>query len=546
MAPPRIALKRTLLLVGGLGFLALPACVGLPRYQEPVAPPPPAVQANTEPASPVLPAPTPAPLPVVPAAKAEERPLPINLPTALQLANARPIDVSLAAQRLQVAAAQLDRADVLWLPTLYLGVDYARHDGQIQDVAGNVFTTSKSSFMVGAGPGLSFAVTDALYAPLVARQVVRARQADVQTARNDSLFAVAEAYFNVQQARGELAGSLDARRRAEDVLQRAEKLAPGGRIPAVEVNRVKTELARRRQAAEAAAERWQTASADLARLLRLDPGVLVEPAEPPQLRVDLFDSNRSADELIPLALTNRPELASQQALVEATLARIRQEKIRPLVPSVLLRGNATNPGGTLSSGYFGGGINDKLSNFGARNSLDLQLVWEFQNLGFGNGASVRERRAESQVAVLEAFRTQDRVAAEVVQALAQAKRSANRARDAEEGVRNAVETADKNLEGLGQTLRTGELLILAIRPQEVVAAVQALDQAYRDYYTAVADANRAQFRLYRALGQPAQCAVQVQQVPVLAPPVMQGSAPTPPAADPRPSPTRPEPIGREP
>ena len=43
-----------------------------------------------------------------------------------------------------------------------------------------------------------------------------------------------------------------------------------------------------------------------------------------------------------------------------------------------------------------------------------------------------------------------------------------------------------------------------IRPQEAVAAVQALAQAYNDYYGAVADYNRAQFRLYRALGHPAQ------------------------------------------
>ena len=36
------------------------------------------------------------------------------------------------------------------------------------------------------------------------------------------------------------------------------------------------------------------------------------------------------------------------------------------------------------------------------------------------------------------------------------------------------------------------------------AAVTALDQAYRDYYAAVGDHNRAQFQLYRALGHPAQ------------------------------------------
>jgi hypothetical protein len=34
--------------------------------------------------------------------------------------------------------------------------------------------------------------------------------------------------------------------------------------------------------------------------------------------------------------------------------------------------------------------------------------------------------------------------------------------------------------------------------------VQALAQAYNDYYGAVADYDRSQFRLYRALGHPAQ------------------------------------------
>jgi hypothetical protein len=45
-------------------------------------------------------------------------------------------------------------------------------------------------------------------------------------------------------------------------------------------------------------------------------------------------------------------------------------------------------------------------------------------------------------------------------------------------------------------------LIPIVRPQEAVASLQALAQAYTDYFTAVTDFNRAQFRLYRALGNP--------------------------------------------
>jgi outer membrane protein TolC len=444
-----------------------------------------------------------------PAPIAADKPLPINLPTALQLANVRPLDIALASERIRVAAAQLERAQVLWLPTIYLGTDYFRHDGQIQDVGGNVFGTSKSNFMIGAGPYAVFAVTDALFAPLAERQVVRAREAALQTARNDSLLTVAEAYFNVQQARGELAGAVDAAQRAKEVVRRTVALTEGGEgiLAEVDVVRARTEFARRDQALDTARERWRVASADLVRVLRMDPTALIDPLEAPHLRVTLVGLDKPVDDLIPLALTNRPELAAQQALVQATLVRIRQERLRPLIPSVVLRGASTNPAGTLGGGYFGGGKNDNLSNFGARGDIDLQVLWEFQNLTFGNKALVNQRRAENQLAVLDLFRLQDQVAADVVQAYAQAQSAVSRVGKAENGLKDAVESANKNFEGLGQTKTVGEkakAILLVIRPQEVVAAIQALAQSYNDYFAAVADYNRAQFRLYRALGQPAQ------------------------------------------
>jgi outer membrane protein TolC len=187
------------------------------------------------------------------------------------------------------------------------------------------------------------------------------------------------------------------------------------------------------------------------------------------------------------------------------LQRLRQERLRPLIPSVLVRGGSTNPAGTLGGGYFGGGRNDDLSRFDWRLDVGVQVVWEWQNLGFGNVARVNERRAENQLAVLELFRAQDRIAAEVVQAHAQAQSAAARVREAEAGLKDAVESADKNFEGMGQTKRLGgDVILLLIRPQEVVASLQALGQAYSDYYRAVADYDQAQFRLFRALGQPAQ------------------------------------------
>lgn len=149
-------------------------------------------------------------------------------------------------------------------------------------------------------------------------------------------------------------------------------------------------------------------------------------------------------------------------------------------------------------------MNDAMSNFGARGDFDVQVLWEFQNLGFGNHARVAEQRAEHRLAVLESFRLQDQVAAEVARAYALARSAAARLTDAEAGVKDAVQTVEKSFEGLSQTRRAGNLIVLVIRPQEAVAAVQSLSQAYSDYYGAMADYNRAQIRLYHALGQPAQ------------------------------------------
>jgi hypothetical protein len=95
------------------------------------------------------------------------------------------------------------------------------------------------------------------------------------------------------------------------------------------------------------------------------------------------------------------------------------------------------------------------------------------------------------------------VAAEVAQAYAQAHQAARRADLAEAGLRAAAASAEKNLAALSATREKGGVVQTLVRPLEAVAAVQALAQAYSDYYGAVADYDRAQFRLYRALGQSA-------------------------------------------
>ena len=70
-------------------------------------------------------------------------------------------------------------------------------------------------------------------------------------------------------------------------------------------------------------------------------------------------------------------------------------------------------------------------------------------------------------------------------------------------MRSSLITFNGNYEGLRQTTRFGDVLVEVFRPQEVVYALQRLKAAFDEYYTTVAEYNRAQFEMFHALGYPA-------------------------------------------
>jgi outer membrane protein TolC len=181
-------------------------------------------------------------------------------------------------------------------------------------------------------------------------------------------------------------------------------------------------LANLEQQAQSARQDWRVSSANLTRVLRLDPAAVLAPLEPPHLQVTLISPKELLDPLIEVGLTSRPELASQQAVVQATLIRLKQERMRPLIPSLILQSNAT-PDETLGVGVIGSGTHS-LNSWAGRNDWDAQIVWQVKNLGFGNHGLVTQRRGEQKQALLQLFQIQDQVAADVTQAYAQVQAAA--------------------------------------------------------------------------------------------------------------------------
>ena len=436
---------------------------------------------------------------------------PINLATALRLSDARPLIVAAAQASVWVAEAQLTRAKVLWVPQLNLGFDYIRHDGGGPDFNKGIMTApSVNYFYGGAGMTQIVALTDVVFDPLAARQVLNSRQFDIQSAKNDALLMTANAYFQVHQYRGLYAGALYTVERGHDLIDRISRLSKD-LVPRVEVDRARNMVADLEQQATSAREMWRVHSADLTQVLRLDPRAVVVPLEHDHLQITLIDPARPLDDLIPVGLTNRPELASNQALVQAVVARIRREKGRILLPSILINGFQT-PDELLQAGVFGMGPNNKLNQWTGRDDVSLQAIWQLEAMGIGNLARIKEQRGEQSRAIIELFKTQDMVAGDVTRAQARLQSAAARVSQADRALRSSLISFNGNYEGLQQTTRFGDVLVEVFRPQEVVYSLQRLKTAFDEYFTTVAEYNRAQFELFHALGYPA------RELTVLRPP----------------------------
>ncbi|MFI5455051.1 MAG: hypothetical protein ACHRXM_06330, partial [Isosphaerales bacterium] len=191
------------------------------------------------------------------------------------------------------------------------------------------------------------------------------------------------------------------------------------------------------------------------------------------------------------------------ALVQAVVAQVRQEKARPFLPSIMLNGFQT-PNEMLQAGIFGLGPNSSLNQWAGRDDFSIQPLWQLDAFGLGNLARIKEQRGNQSMAIIEFYKAQDMVAADVTRAQARVQSAAARVVQADRAMRTAIVTFNGNYEGLRQTTRLGNVLVLVNRPQEAVFALQLLNVAFDEYFTTVAEYNRAQFELFHALGYPAQ------------------------------------------
>jgi outer membrane protein TolC len=424
----------------------------------------------------------------------------IDLETALEQAGAENPTIGLAQESVRSSLAERLQARALLLPSLDAGISYNLHRGRLQSAQGPVLDVKRQSLYGGAGaaavgagtvgfPGVHlFAdLGDAVFEPRVAQERVTETRSDATATQNMILLETTTRYLALVEAEAHV----QAIRQSEADFKKAADLtanfAHTGQGRQADADRAAGDSLLLHHAEQQAEEEEVVASAELARLLNRDPSVLLRTPGGLVPMIPLVDPRLDLESLVQIALDNRPETAARSADVALNEERLREERFRPLLPVISVG---------YSAGRFGGGsdtTDPRFGDFNGRSGFDAFAFWSLENLGVGNWARQRRRRAEVGEAQSERLRTIDAIRREVTDAYAD---SVARLRDVDTARRRAT-LAQRAFEADLKRARNLQAL-----PIEVLNSLQLLDAARQDLIHAMIGYDAAQFQLFVALGRP--------------------------------------------
>ncbi len=428
---------------------------------------------------------------------------PIDICTALKLAETDNPTMGVARQAIQEALANQLQADVLLLPTLRAGSNYHNHQGILQTSFGLMRQVDSSSLYAGGGARTLAAETvafpmvqvfsplaDAFLAPLIARRQVTVRSAESAAIANQMLLEVADRFLELAAAEAEFGALRRSERDMGEIVRLTTAFAKVGRGRPADEARARSEALLLRVEVQRAEERVAVASANLAELLNLDPSCRLKPPAEALGLLQLIDPSCDVCKLVEEGQALRPEIAAIRAEIARRDAQVKQEKVRPFLPTLSLG---------VSTGTFGGGTdrtdlvttNPSFGRFSGRVDVNLIAYWTALNMGAGNVALVGQRLAERREASYQQLLLLNQIREEVTSAYAQTRAATRRFQVAQV----QLEVAQAGFLADRTRIRGGEGL-----PIEIINSANRLITARVNLIATILEFNRAQFALFVALG----------------------------------------------
>jgi outer membrane protein TolC len=410
-------------------------------------------------------------------------PAPIDLPAALRLAGAQNLDVQLAQAALTQERARSTSAMEQLVPWISPGVSYRRRDGLAQaSPSGIVGKAAYWSYAPGGSVVAQVAYGDAIYGALASRRSVDASSADLETQRDVAAVRAAQAYFDLAKAKAQVDVVRQAiATSAEYQSQLHEAVAAGIAFRGDEL-RVQTQTDHYQVVLRDALAQQRIASVALATVLHLDAQRDLVSSDSDLVPIMLVDTTAAVDTLVARAIRRRPEIQQWEARTTVSETLRRGAVYGPLVPALGLQ---------IFAGGLSGGPDSGRTRSGGMSDYSIGVSWRVGPGGLFDRARVSTADAQLAAARVGLAKERDIVAAEVVSGLAR-----TRALGAQIALaRRALESARLTLQLTRGRKEFGVGSVL-----EDIQAQQALTQAGGDYVNAVAEFDKAEYSLGKAVG----------------------------------------------
>jgi outer membrane protein TolC len=408
---------------------------------------------------------------------------PIDLPTALRLADAQNLDVQVARERLKEALANRTSAIEQFIPWLAPGVTWHRRDGVAQaSPSGIIGKADYVGYSPGVGVNAQSALGDAIYNSLATKQLVRASDEGLAALRLDAAAQAANGYFDLAKAKALVEVVRDALATSQDYQKQLHDAVDVGIAFKGDELRVQAQSQHYQVVLRQALAQQRVAAVDLARVLHLDASVELVPQAGDLVPITLFDSSTSVESLLGRATQSRPELKQTEALIAAGRTARDAAVYGPLIPTV---------GAQFFGGWLGGGPDSASRRVASMRDYALAITWRIGPGGLFDRGRIDASKAQLATRELNETKLKDAIAAEVVADLTRIRSLSDQIALAEMSLGTATQalqlTRDRKQFGVGIVL-------------EDIQAQQAVTQARSDYITAVAEFDKAQYALNKAVG----------------------------------------------
>ncbi len=402
----------------------------------------------------------------------------INLETLLQLAGANNLTIKEYKQKQKLALADLDKAREWWLPDIYAGTTVNQLNGSTMNGDGQFFTDVNSqNFWGGIGINASWDFGEGIFIEKAEKLRAHTKEYLVAVERNHVLLRIIEVYYDFLVA--ELHYRAYERLVAQnDTLtqQMSIQVEAGMRyesellLEQSNQSHLKVEMMKAKMV-------YRTKSVSLLRLLNFSPNIvlictdtLLAPLELPTQLKSLAVND--------LVYSNRPEFQAASLMLQSVKAKKRTTTTAFWLPELRLGIYASMFGDVILPLYF-------------TEALSASLMWKIPlgRITYGGELAQYNSRIAIQKTKLE------QVKAIVNEEVLSALETVNIAQEQIEIAKQGVKLATK---AISQSMERQQLGI--VLPFELLQMQEAYIKSRLDYLNAVATYNKAQYRLFVAVG----------------------------------------------